>query len=127
MKPTILVVEDDPLTVQILRRMLEKASYSVECRMDGEEGLSAARALKPALLVLDFMLPSLDGLEICRTLKEDAATSKIPVLMLSAAADEHLEADARAVGVDGFLPKPVDMRSLIDTVGLLIGAQERLG
>ncbi|MFO0983243.1 MAG: response regulator [Planctomycetota bacterium] len=116
----ILLVEDDALTAEVLRRVLEKAGYSVELRKEGNEGLRAARSLKPALILLDFMLPNLDGLKVCKFLKCDAATRGIPVMMLSAAADQELQAAARSAGADDFLPKPVDMKLLMEHVRNLL-------
>ena len=87
-KETILVVEDDPDIVELLEYSLEREGYKVLAASDGEKGLSEARRRKPALVLLDLMLPGLDGLSICRALKEDGATKDIPVMMLTAKGEE---------------------------------------
>jgi two-component system phosphate regulon response regulator PhoB len=104
---TVLVVEDDPPTALVLRRMLESAGYIVHGLAGGRPVVQKVRELAPALVVLDFMLPDMDGLEICRLLKADAATRQVPILMLTAAAAQDLETRARQAGVSDFLAKPI--------------------
>jgi DNA-binding response OmpR family regulator len=87
-KETILVVEDDADIVELLQYTLEREGYPVLVAKDGERGLAEARRRKPGLVLLDLMLPGMDGLEICRALKADPTTRAIPVVMLTAKGEE---------------------------------------
>jgi DNA-binding response OmpR family regulator len=116
-KALILVVERDPHIKKLERFFLEQAGYRVEFAEDGLQGLELARALMPRILVTEIMLPRLDGLKVCRSLKSDRATKGIVVLVFSilSAEDRALEA-----GADAFLLKPLDDARLIDTVTKLL-------
>src|SRR5262245_17572316 len=92
----ILIVEDDPDIAQLVTRYLEKAGFVTERAMTGREALTAIAARPPDLLVLDLMLPQLDGLEICRMLRGDSATAALPIIMLTARAEES----ERIVGLE---------------------------
>jgi CheY-like chemotaxis protein len=118
-KALILVVERDPHIKKLERFFLEQAGYRVEFADDGLQGLERARALMPRILITEIMLPRLDGLKICRSLKSDPATKGIAVLVFSilSAEDRALEA-----GADAFLRKPLDDARLVDTVTKLIAA-----
>lgn len=112
-KETILVVEDDPDIVELLEYSLEREGYKVLAASDGEKGLSEARKRKPALVLLDLMLPGLDGLSICRALKEDGATKDIPVMMLTAKGEESDVVVGLEFGADDYVRKPFSPRELI--------------
>lgn len=112
-KETILVVEDDPDIVELLEYSLEREGYTVLAASDGEKGLSEARRRKPALVLLDLMLPGLDGLSICRALKEDGATKDIPVMMLTAKGEESDVVVGLEFGADDYVRKPFSPRELI--------------
>ena len=112
-KETILVVEDDPDIVELLEYSLEREGYKVLAASDGEKGLSEARRRKPALVLLDLMLPGLDGLSICRALKEDGATKDIPVMMLTAKGEESDVVVGLEFGADDYVRKPFSPRELI--------------
>lgn len=116
----ILVVERDPHIKKLERFFLEQAGYRVEFADDGLQGLERARLLMPHIVVTEIMLPRLDGLKVCRSLKSDPATKGIAVLVFSilSAADRALEA-----GADGFLRKPLDDARLVDTVTNLLRAK----
>jgi DNA-binding response OmpR family regulator len=116
-KALILVVERDPHIKKLERFFLEQAGYRVEFAEDGLQGLERARALMPRILVTEIMLPRLDGLKVCRSLKSDRATKSIVVLVFSilSAEDRALEA-----GADAFLLKPLDDARLVDTVTKLL-------
>jgi CheY-like chemotaxis protein len=116
-KALILVVERDPHVKKLERFFLEQAGYRVEFADDGLQGLERARALLPRILVTEIMLPRLDGLRVCRTLKSDPATKGIVVLVFSilSAEDRALEA-----GADAFLLKPLDDARLVETVTKLL-------
>ena len=117
-KVLILVVERDPHIKKLERFFLEQAGYRVEFADDGVQGLERARALMPRIVVTEIMLPRLDGLKVCRSLKSDPATKGIAVLIFSI-----LSAEDRAIeaGADAFLLKPLDDARLIDTALKLLG------
>jgi DNA-binding response OmpR family regulator len=113
MAETILVVEDEPSLQETLLYNLKKEGYTVEVVGDGREALDIARTLKPDLLVLDLMLPGLDGFEVTRILRKEMTT---PILMLTARDDEIDRVVGLEVGADDYLTKPFSMRELMARV-----------
>jgi DNA-binding response OmpR family regulator len=113
MPETILIVEDETSLQETLAYNLEKQGYAVEAVGDGRSALDAARRLKPDLIVLDIMLPELDGFEVCRILREEMST---PILMLTARDDEIDRVVGLEVGADDYLTKPFSMRELMARV-----------
>lgn len=113
MSESILVVEDETALRETLVYNLQKEGYRVEAVGDGRSALESARRLKPDLLVLDIMLPELDGFEVCRILRKEMAT---PILMLTARDDEIDRVVGLEVGADDYLTKPFSMRELIARV-----------
>ena len=121
----ILVVERNPAVQRLERYFLEQAGFAVEFATDGATALERVQQLKPVLLVAEILVPVLDGLSLCRTLKSDPETAHILVLIFS-----HLHAEDRALdaGADAFLLKPLNEELLIDTVEKLISlAAEKKG
>jgi DNA-binding response OmpR family regulator len=104
----ILVVEDDPRAVVFIMDQLEYAGYTVEAARDGEEGLAKAQQLRPDLVVLDVMMPRMDGYEVCDRLKSSADTRNIPILMLTAKGQAQDKVRGFATGADDYLAKPFD-------------------
>jgi DNA-binding response OmpR family regulator len=113
MPETILVVEDEPSLQETLAYNLKKEGYTVEAVGDGLVALETARRLKPDLIVLDLMLPGIDGFEVCRILRKELTT---PVLMLTARDDEIDRVVGLEVGADDYLTKPFSMRELMARV-----------
>ncbi|MFO7583682.1 MAG: response regulator transcription factor [Anaerolineales bacterium] len=113
MPEKILVVEDEPALQETLVYNLEKQGYQVEATGDGRVALDLARQLKPDLILLDIMLPGMDGFEVCRTLRREM---NIPVLMLTARDDEIDRVVGLEVGADDYLTKPFSMRELMARV-----------
>jgi DNA-binding response OmpR family regulator len=113
MAETILVVEDEPSLQETLAYNLKKEGYTVEAVGDGREALDLARKLKPDLIVLDLMLPSIDGFEVTRILRKEMTTS---ILMLTARDDEIDRVVGLEVGADDYLTKPFSMRELMARV-----------
>ena len=113
MTESILVVEDEPALQETLVYNLKKEGYTVEAVGDGREALDLARNLKPDLIVLDLMLPSLDGFEVTRILRKEMTT---PILMLTARDDEIDRVVGLEVGADDYLTKPFSMRELVARV-----------
>lgn len=118
----ILVVERDPHIRALERYFLEQAGYAVDFCDDGLAGLAKARALRPAIVITEILVPSLDGLGVCLALKGDPLTCHIPVLVFSVLAAEER---ARAAGADVFLKKPLNERRLIEAVERLLSAHRR--
>jgi len=113
MPETILVVEDEPALRDTLTYNLKKNGFTVEAVGDGRSALESARRLKPDLIVLDIMLPELDGFEVARTLRKEMNT---PILMLTARDDEIDRVVGLEVGADDYLTKPFSMRELMARV-----------
>ena len=111
MPETILIVEDEPALQETLAYNLEKQGYSVEAVGDGRSALEAARRLRPDLIVLDIMLPQMDGVEVCKTLRREGFQS--PILMLTARDDEIDRVVGLEIGADDYLTKPFSVRELI--------------
>jgi len=113
MAETILVVEDEPSLQETLVYNLEKQGYTVEAAGDGRLAIEAARRLNPDLIVLDIMLPILDGFEVCKILRKEMT---VPILMLTARDDEIDRVVGLEVGADDYLTKPFSMRELMARV-----------
>jgi two-component system, OmpR family, phosphate regulon response regulator PhoB len=110
----ILVVEDEKDVVDLLSLHLRKAGgFMISSTSDGSTGLSKARELKPDLIILDLMLPKMSGLEVCKVLKTDPATRHIPVLMLTAKAEEVDRIVGLEIGADDYVVKPFSPREVI--------------
>ncbi len=116
-KPRILVVEDEPALVDTLEYSLARQGYAVSVASDGLQALEIARELEPDLVVLDVMLPGLDGYEVCRILRQE---SSAPIIMLTARADEVDKVVGLEVGADDYLTKPFSMRELLARVKALL-------
>lgn len=108
--PTVLVVDDDPTVSDVVRRYLERAGLSVVLAADGPAALAAAATHRPALVVLDLMLPGMSGLDVCRRLR---ARSDVPVLMLTALGEEIDRVVGLEIGADDYLTKPFSPRELV--------------
>jgi len=115
-KQRIIAIEDEPDILEIIRYNLEKESYEFIGETDGEEGLNLVRRELPDLVLLDVMLPGIDGLEICRRLKYEAATREIPVIMVTAKSEESDIVLGLEVGADDYLSKPFGPRELVARV-----------
>jgi DNA-binding response OmpR family regulator len=121
----VLVIDDEKDIVSLLRYHLEKAGFQCLEGMDGAIALRLVREHHPDLLILDLMLPGMDGLEICRHLRQDAATARLPILMLTAKAEEVDCVVGLEVGADDYVVKPFSPRELVARVrAILRRAQE---
>jgi DNA-binding response OmpR family regulator len=110
--PHILVVDDDPDTVAILARHLQREGFVALQAVSGAECLRLARENPVDVILLDLMMPEMDGFAVCRKLKDDAATAEIPVIMITARDDLDARAEGMRLGVSDFLAKPVFRRQL---------------
>lgn len=116
MSGKILIVDDEQSIRELIKFNLEKAGFTVLESGDGAEALHIAKSLKPELLVLDLMLPGIDGIEVCRALKSQRDTSGIPIIMLTARADEIDKIIGLEMGADDYLTKPFSPRELVARV-----------
>jgi len=112
----ILVVEDEADIRNLVRYNLEQEGYVVAEAADGEQGLAAARKSRPHLIVLDLMLPGMNGLEVCRVLRGEEKTAKLPVVMLTARATEVDKVLGLEIGADDYVTKPFSPRELLARV-----------
>jgi DNA-binding response OmpR family regulator len=124
MKSTILVVDDEPEAVELVEFNLKQAGFSVTTATDGEEALKKAKATLPALIVLDLMLPEIDGLEVCKLLRRDPATAGIPIIMLTAKAAEIDRVVGLELGADDYITKPFSPRELILRIRKILQRRE---
>jgi DNA-binding response OmpR family regulator len=120
MTSTVLIIEDEPDVLDLVVFHLKKAGYQTATARDGAIGLTKARTLLPAALVLDLMLPGMEGTEVCKRLKADPKTGHIPVLMLTAKAEEVDRILGLELGADDYVTKPFSPRELVLRVKKLI-------
>lgn len=111
-KENILIVDDEEDILELVRYNLSKEGYQITCVSSGEDGLKVARSAAPDLVVLDLMLPGVDGLDVCKSLKGDSKTKHIPVIMLSAKGEEADIVTGLELGADDYLVKPFSPRVL---------------
>jgi two-component system phosphate regulon response regulator PhoB len=112
-KATILIIEDEEDILELLRFNIEAAGFQAVTALDGFEGLEKARTQRPALVLLDLMLPGLDGFEVCKELKRDRRTADIPVIMLTARGEEVDRIVGLELGADDYVVKPFSPRELL--------------
>lgn len=117
----ILVVDDEIYIVHILDFSLGMEGYEVITALDGEEALKKASETKPDLIVLDIMMPKMDGYETCKALKADPATKDIPVILLSAKGRNVDMQTGYDVGADEYITKPFSPRKLVDRINTMLG------
>jgi class 3 adenylate cyclase/CheY-like chemotaxis protein len=122
--PLILIVDDSEANRDILARRLESSGYQLATAADGEEALELTRRLLPDLILLDVMMPKLDGLEVCRRLKNDASLPFIPIILVTARSDTRDVVRGLDVGGDEYLTKPVDQSALVARVRSLLRIKE---
>jgi two-component system phosphate regulon response regulator PhoB len=123
MKAKILVVDDEPDQLELIDINLTAAGFDVLSTGNGAEALQQARALHPQLILLDIMLPGLDGLEVCKLLRRDPATCSIPIVMLTARAMEIDRVLGLELGADDYITKPFSVRELVLRVKKLLNRQ----
>lgn len=118
--PKILIVDDEPDAVELVEFNLRGAGFDVVTAADGAEAIRKARSNKPDLILLDVMLPELDGLEVCKLLRRDPATSAVPIIMLTAKAAEIDRVLGLELGADDYVTKPFSPRELVLRVKSLL-------
>jgi DNA-binding response OmpR family regulator len=120
---TILAVDDEPSLRRLLRSALEQAGHEVLEAADGPQALALARSGHPSLILLDMALPGLSGLEVCRRIRAEAATSRTPVLLISGVLAPNEAAKLAEAGASGWLTKPFTPAALLERVGALLGVE----
>jgi two-component system phosphate regulon response regulator PhoB len=109
----VLLIEDDENITELVRYNIERAGYDFDCVADGEEGLYKASEEQPDVILLDWMLPNVSGLEICRQLRRKPETANVPIIMLTARADEPDRIRGLETGADDYIVKPFSPKELI--------------
>lgn len=120
-RKNILLVDDDPDFVEAVKVIVESGGYNVRVAFDGKEGLEAVKEQKPDLIVLDVMMPVMDGHAACAALKKDPATKDIPIILLTAVADrvttsKYSHRDMLESEAEDYMPKPVDPPELLSLI-----------
>ena len=126
-KQTILIIEDERALVEVLTYNLRKEGFEVQSATDGQDGLRRAQTTLPDLIVLDLMLPVVEGLEVCRVLKSGARTRDIPLLMLTARSEEVDEIVGFQMGADDYVTKPFKIKPLIQRIKALLRRKKSVG
>ena len=109
----ILIIEDEAELVKLIDLRLKASNFDVIAAYDGEEGLKKAKDEKPDLILLDIIMPKIDGLVVCRRLKDDPETSKIPVIIITASGGKNLQQRSRDAGADDLVIKPFEAEDLL--------------
>ena len=122
--PLILIVDDNPANVEILQMRLAANNYEIITAADGEEGLAMTRDALPDLILLDIMMPKMDGIEVCRHIRADASLPFIPIIMVTAKADSKDVVAGLEAGGDEYLTKPVDHAALVARVKSMLRIKE---
>lgn len=122
-KPHILVVDDEPDILSILKYNLEKNEYTTTCVKSGESALKVAREQQPDLILLDLMLPGINGLDVCRIIRQDPAIVHIPIIMLTAKGTEADIVTGLELGADDYVTKPFSPKELVARVGSVLRRQ----
>lgn len=120
MAKKILITEDSPTVLEILKSVLEEEGYEVNAAADGQQALNLAKAERPDLIILDLMLPKIDGYKVCRMLKFDEKYKDIPIIMLTARTNETDEKLGKEVGADAYIRKPFEPEAVIDEIKKLL-------
>ncbi len=120
MKPLVMIVEDEPALCTLLRYNLEKEGYRVAEATDGEEALTLVAETPPDLVVLDWMLPVMSGIEVCRQLRRKPRTRDVPIIMLTARGEESDKVRGLNVGADDYITKPFSLPELLARIRALL-------
>ena len=120
----ILLVDDEPHIVIMVENRIKQAGYEIITASDGQQGLEKARKEKPDLIILDVMLPKLDGYKVCRMLKFDEKYKHIPIIMFTARAQEADRKMGEEVGADGYITKPFEPQVLLAKIKELLAGKK---
>jgi two-component system, OmpR family, alkaline phosphatase synthesis response regulator PhoP len=120
MRKKILVVDDDAELIELISFNLKQAGYAIGTAINGIDAIKKARSMEPNLIVLDVMMPELDGFAVCEILRRDPATASIPILMLTALSNELGRIAGLASGANEFVTKPFSPRLLVNRIAQLL-------
>ncbi len=123
MRKKVLLVEDDPEMVELVAYQLKKAGFAIGTAVDGIEALKKARTVTPDLILLDLMLPELDGFAVCEVLRRDAATASVPIIMVTALSTQLARLAGLEAGANAYITKPFDFKSLLKNINELLARQ----
>ena len=115
-KGKVLIIDDDPVIVELVTTLLQSRSYDVITAFDGVDGLEKAKIEQPNIILLDIIMPTMDGYEVCDELKKDKNTKKIPVVMLTCVGSREAVRTAHQVGADDYIVKPINLTTLLDKI-----------
>jgi two-component system phosphate regulon response regulator PhoB len=118
-RPRILIIEDERALTEVLTYNLQREGYDTVVALDGQEGLRKAQMQIPDLVLLDLMLPNMDGLDVCRQLRANDRTRKVPILMLTAKAEETDQVVGFSMGADDYVTKPFSVKVLLQRIKAL--------
>lgn len=124
-KEKILVIEDEEDILALIHFNLVKSGFRVECATTGEDGYSLAKDIRPDLILLDLMLPGMDGHDVCRKLREGPDTKDFPIIMLTAKGEEHDVVRGLELGADDYIPKPFSPQVLLARVRAVLRRQKK--
>ena len=116
MPKKILIVEDEPKNLKLMRDLLQRFSYETLEAVDGEQGVAMAKSAMPDLILMDIMMPKMDGLEASRLIRADEATKNIPIIALTSFAMKGDRERTLAVGCNGYIAKPVDIAEVLKMI-----------
>ncbi len=121
---SVLVVDDEPMTQNLMKMMLEPVGFDVTAAMDGVEALECVKKSLPDVMILDVMMPKMDGLEVCRILRQQPETSNLPIMMFSGKTNFTAEQEGLEAGADCYRFKPIGRADLIETLKSLINQNQ---
>ena len=124
-KTKILVIEDDRPLAEVLEYNLVGAGYEVFCAHDGQDGINQARSKSPDMIILDLMIPVIDGIEACRQLRSESRTRETPIMMLTAKSEETDQLIGFSVGADDYVVKPFSVRIVLERIKSLLRRNSR--
>jgi two-component system alkaline phosphatase synthesis response regulator PhoP len=119
-KKSVLLVEDDPDIVRLVTHYLEKDGFQVQAAATGPQGLGAVRKRRPDAVILDLMLPDIDGYEVCKRLRSDPSTATVPIMMLTAKGDETARVVGLEIGADDYVTKPFSPKEVVARLRALL-------
>lgn len=119
-KPTILVIDDNKMSLRLSKHVFERAGYEVHLAENGSEGLAKANEIKPNVIILDIMMPDVDGLQVCEKLRANRSTARIPIIILSAKGEIEDKLSGFEAGADDYVQKPVAPRELVARANALL-------
>lgn len=120
LRKKILIVDDNEDSRDLVTKVLKQSDYQIVQAVDGEEALTKVASEKPDLILMDRSLPKMDGLEVAKRLKSNAATNKIPIVAMTAHAMRGDREKALAAGCEGYIPKPINVRTLAEQIRLYL-------